>query len=173
MQNSAMPHWAATNASSTYRSQKALGLIYDHVEEKLQRVLATPDTQGSQANTHIMALVKKAQESNAAHVHDLRKRMESALATYDSEMSKLAQRLKKTMLKEEDKKKLVYDWKASHYRAQQAELIENEEGKDGKDLAAAILYEADLRRSKAKSFNGDVKVRQRDLCTRALAETLD
>ena len=159
-QNPEMPHWAPTNEKKTYQSKKALGIIYDYVEEKIQRVLAMPDTQASQPNKHIVALVEKEQQANASRVCNMRKRMVTALAAYDVEMTKLRQRLEKIdVRREEDRKKILYDWKAAYYCTQKRELITCEKGEDAKNLAAAVLYDETLKSSRAKSFNGEVKVR--------------
>ena len=119
-----------------------------------------PNTQASQPNKHIVALVEKEQQANASRVCNMRKRMVTALAAYDVEMTKLRQRLEKIdVRREEDRKKILYDWKAAYYCTQKRELITCEKGEDAKNLAAAVLYDETLKSSRAKSFNGEVKVR--------------
>jgi hypothetical protein len=159
------PHWAPTSTNSGYRSSKALGRMWDHVENKIQAMTQAPGSGNIQANEHIIAVVENAREKDAILVEALQVRMRAALKVYAQEMRTLVNRLKATVCSEEERKKRTLNWISEYCRQQYTKLIQSESGVDGRNLAAAVLYEESL--TKARLFDGELQVRH-SICFAAI-----
>lgn len=157
LNNLRLPHWAATstNREHSYRSSKALGQIWDYAESKIQAMVQPSDAGNLQANEHIIAIIEKAREKDASSVDALQEQMKAAVAKYSSEMTTLQQKLK--LCREEERKKRMMDWISKYRDEQRTELIQCESDEVGKNLAAAVLYQATLEN--ATIFNGELQVR--------------
>jgi hypothetical protein len=159
LNNPKLPHWAATstNREHSYTSRKALGQIWDYAESKIQAMVQPSDAGNLQANEHIIAIIEKAREKDASRVDALQEQMKAAVAKYSSGMTKLQheQRLKKCS--EEERKKRTMDWISKYCDEQRTELIHCQSDEVGKNLAAAVLYQATLENPTI--FNGELLVR--------------
>lgn len=154
-----LPHWAATstNPERSYPSSKALGQIWDYAESKIQAMVQPTDAGNLQANEHIIAVIKKAREKNSSRVDALQEQMKLAVARYSSEIRALKQSLKMTAHHEEERKKRTCDWIFKYCHEQKMELINCQSDEAGRNLAAAVLYQANLKNTTI--FNGELQVR--------------
>lgn len=159
-----VPHWAATsmNQKHSYTSSKALGQIWDYAESKILAMVQPSDAGSSQANKHIIAVITKAREKDASRVDDLHKQMKVAVDNYCKGMSALQKSLNTTAHGEEERIKRTNDWKYKYCDEQRMELILCQSDEGGKNLAAAVLYQATLEN--AKIINGELKVRRKSMC---------
>lgn len=159
-----LPHWAATSTNAKrYLSCRVLGQIWDYVEKKI-KAMVQPSVAGNlQANERILAVIEKARKKDASCVDALQEQMKDALAMYSSKMRALKQTLKITAHCEEEEKKRTMDWITKYCREQKKELIDCQSDEVGKNLAAAVLYQATL--DDLTLFNGELQVRSKGMCT--------
>mmetsp|Transcript_22306 Transcript_22306/g.33333 ORF Transcript_22306/g.33333 Transcript_22306/m.33333 type:complete len:334 (+) Transcript_22306:1191-2192(+) len=159
------PHWLGeTSGCGSYTSSKALGVLYDHIQSKIDSAVTTCDGDGrrtTRLNPYIMSIINKATQKELSDVGikvklmELRKKMSSAITTFYSENKKFTETMPG---KKDDDVGMVMEWMKCQYRRWRKELIDCEEGEDARNLASAILYEETWRWSMESSFQGDHKV---------------
>ena len=160
------PHWIESGKRS-YKSKKALGILWDYMEEKLQTLLikccsgATP-----QLNPHITALIKK-EEKRKKNLHDFdliltRKKMLDAAKSYYQDFFTFLSDLEKKKPSQEVKKEKILAYTKDKREKYRCKLIENAyDGEDAKQLAAAVLYEQCAFLSRERAFKEEFKVRHK------------
>mmetsp|Transcript_9301 Transcript_9301/g.13817 ORF Transcript_9301/g.13817 Transcript_9301/m.13817 type:complete len:977 (+) Transcript_9301:369-3299(+) len=159
------PHWLGkTSGCGSYTSSKALGVLYDYIQSKIDSAVTTCDGDGrrtTRLNPYIMSIINKATQKELSDVGikvklmELRKKMSSAITTFYSENKKFTETMPG---KKDDDVGMVMEWMKCQYRRWREELIDCEEGEDARNLASAILYEETWRWSMESSFQGDHKM---------------
>ena len=131
------PHWvqnptlrAGEQHVNVYRSEKALGLLWDYVEKKIEQAVSHVNDNEA-PNTHILELADTA--CNRSEFTELKSKMRKAANDYNSELKKLMSA--KASLEK------VGEWSRPQAQAERARLIVDAfESEDERTLAAAILY---------------------------------
>lgn len=132
------PHWSLNQAlyagdehDKSYRSEKAMGILWDYVEKKIER--AVSHRYGYEVpNKHILELAATAR--NRSDFTELKSKMQSAALAYKSELKELMSA--KASLEK------VGDMTQLRARAARASLvIDAFDSEDERTLAAAVLYQ--------------------------------
>jgi len=140
------PHWAKRKVSAYskfYQSTKALGGLWDYMEQQINNITKSKESKQGQKNEFILKIVKeyesKSIKSNkideVAKLSHLRNKMKRALNEFRSELDSFQ---KVEDYKDSQKRNVWFSRKYASYNEQ---LITSEDGEDSRNLAAAVLYE--------------------------------
>jgi len=138
------PHWKGEKArGSPYESTKALGVLWNYMEEKIKSIHQEKENRSSNAyNPHIILHVQNMEAKGLhAELKKLRETMRNALLSYNTAMYQ-----KKTEMEESGKSQEMIDselfaWLKKTHIYWRQQLISWREGEDSKMRAAAVLYE--------------------------------
>lgn len=160
------PHWRGFKVN-TYKSNKALGILWDYVEEKIKSVLShnKQNFTGEKAeiNSYIVDQIDKRinhikknnDQNGAAHLLRLRQKMKNAAEQYNREVSNY---LKENGQKADDEFDcLFWNWLKERHEFWRHELFKGAYG-DDMSLSAAVLYEQVWELGVNNSSPGEEKV---------------
>jgi len=159
------PHWLGKRINrGSYISEKALGVLYDYVQSKIDAVVTVCDDKDKTAtrlNTHIMSIINAATQKSLhdsvmrRQLSELQNKMRLAIADFYSEHKKFKEAITDDG---EDAVNMTMEWMKCQYRYWRKNLVDCEDGEDAKNLASAILYEETWRKSVESSFQGEHKM---------------
>merc|ERR1711933_12426 len=162
LSNRKYPHWFGKKSGIIYKSTKALGVIWDYVEEKIRSVQQHNKenfSDKSEVNSFIMNHIRKieikAESDKAAedYLNKLRSKMRNAAVQYNSEFSKC---LGENSFIRDEFDKDTWNWMKSRHEFWRKKLFKSIDY-DNINLAAAVLYEQVSILSLKKSIHGDEK----------------
>jgi len=162
LSNRNYPHWLGKKSGNIYKSTKALGVIWDYVEEKIRSVQRHNQenfSDKSEANSFIMNHIRKIEikagtdKTAEDYLMKLRSKMRSAAVQYNSELNKYLDEnssrrdednaefrkcLRKNCCMRDEVDKDTWDWMKSSHEFWRKKLFKSIDY-DNINLAAAIL----------------------------------
>ena len=158
------PHWKGFK-QNTYKSQKALGIIWDYVEDKIKSVREHNNhnyTDKSEANPHIMNQIQKRVDKinetkdvvSGEQFINLRNTMREAARRYYNDIHLY---LKENPPKDDEFDPIYWNWLKGRHHFWRKKLLGDKHDEE-LILAAAVLYEQVWELSVEKSCTGDEKV---------------